>query len=269
MRQFEKFKKWRQNNLKKGCGIIVAADQTQEWILPWWWQNYARHNSYPVSFVDFGLTEKMKQWCREKGEFIPLPVPDVFVKERDEIDPRLIEDWENNSGTHFWEGRNSWFKKPLVCLLSPYEKTVYSDLDCEIRGSLAPLFEFLPHPSGLAMAKKNYLDGNAHPIQYSAGLILFQRNLPLFEEWANAAFEKNGLFRDDQELLVHLIAEKNLLIAQLPPLYNWGRCQGDQPEALITHWHGKIGKQVIALQIRKAEEENFDTSGNVRSAQEP
>jgi len=252
MKLFENFRKWSRKEVKNRCGILVASDQTQEWLLPWWWRNYTRHNSCPVSFVDLGLTEKMKRWCLGKGEYIHLPVPDVFVKERDEIEPHLIKEWEAETGTQFWESRNNWFKKPLACLQSPYEKTLWIDLDCEIKGAIAPCFDLLPHPSGLAMTKERD-QPKPSPIKYNAGVILFQRNLSLIEEWADGSFEKNELFRGDQDLLEHLIAERKLPIAEIPPLYNWSRCQEDHPEVVIYHWHGKIGKKIIEHQIMKAE----------------
>jgi len=35
-----------------------SCDKGQQWLLPWWWEQYSAHNSYPVVFVDFGLSEK-------------------------------------------------------------------------------------------------------------------------------------------------------------------------------------------------------------------
>ena len=40
----------------------------------------------------------------------------------------------------FWQCRNAWFKKPLACLQSPFKRTIWVDLDCEVRRELGELF---------------------------------------------------------------------------------------------------------------------------------
>jgi hypothetical protein len=82
-------------------GIIVGSDQTQEWLLPWWWKNYARHNTYPVVFVDFGMSLEKKAWCREHGTLVPLRIFD-FATESTDIAPTLVQEWEHQFGTTFW-----------------------------------------------------------------------------------------------------------------------------------------------------------------------
>ncbi len=229
------------------CGIIVGSDQTQEWLLPWWWEHYTRHNSYPVAFVDFGLSFEAKAWCRKRGELIALRVVD-FALEQTEIEPSLAKEWENQFGKSFWPSRGAWFKKPLACVKASFERSIWIDLDCEIRGSIAPLFELAEHPSGIALAKDSFEEPIAHQI-YNSGVIVFRQKLPLIEEWASQSLEQTHAFRGDQELLSHLIAQKKLAIAELPALYNWSRCQGDAPNAIVYHWHGEFGRSVIKHQI--------------------
>lgn len=52
-------------------GILVGCDQNQEWLLSWWWDQYSAHNSYPVVFVDFGMSKTGVAWCNERGTCIP------------------------------------------------------------------------------------------------------------------------------------------------------------------------------------------------------
>jgi hypothetical protein len=61
-------------------GIIVGCDANQEWLLPWWWDHYCKHNSYPVAFVDFGMSEAALAWCQEKGQCISLPPYSYLIK---------------------------------------------------------------------------------------------------------------------------------------------------------------------------------------------
>ena len=81
-------------------GIIVGADLTQEWLLPWWWEKYRKNNSYPLAFIDLGMSFEMKDWCRARGEHIPLRVAD-FAAEREEIDPLTAKNWKENLGPNF------------------------------------------------------------------------------------------------------------------------------------------------------------------------
>jgi len=227
-------------------GILVGSDQTQEWLLPWWWENYSCHNQHSVAFVDFGMSFEKKAWCREHGELIALRVID-FAAEAAEITPSLVKDWENQFGKSFWLSRGAWFKKPLACVQSPFDRTIWVDLDCEIRGPLNPLFALAEHSSGIALAKD--LEEQKPYQIYNSGVIVFQRNIPLLHTWAQESFRQNHLFRGDQELLSFLIAEQKLPIAEVPLLYNWSRCRGDEPKAVVRHWHGELGRSVIKHEL--------------------
>ena len=219
-------------------GIVAASDLTQEWILPWWWDNYRKHNSYPVAFVDLGMSFEMKAWCKKRGELIPLRVVD-FASGKEEIDPPLAKQWKEDHGTFFWDYRNAWFKKPLACLKSPFQKTIWIDIDCEIRGALQPLFKY----EGLAMAKDW---NNASKEVYNSGVIVFdQGSLPLIQEWADGCFKDHASFPGDQDILSDIIAKKGVRIGQIPDEYNWSRCREVNPDAIINHWHGPIGKFII------------------------
>ena len=159
--------KWNKEISPQGDGLIVASDITQEWLLPWWWGHYSLHNSYPVTFVDLGMSQEMRAWCKERGNFITLGVPDIFVKVKEEIKDPLVRDWESLYGRKFWPRRHAWFKKPMACLKSPYLRTIWCDLDCEVRGPLQALFDFCENSSGIALAHEKY-----NPFSKECGLIL-------------------------------------------------------------------------------------------------
>jgi hypothetical protein len=228
-------------------GVIVGADVTQEWILPWWWQHYKKLNHHPVAFIDFGMSNEARSWCRARGQLIQLPVADIFVSEKQEVNPTHIQSWENLYGKDFWIRRNGWFKKPLACLLSPYQTSIWIDLDCEIRSSIQELFTYATHPSGIALSKDIHESAKKRQI-YNSGVIVFKRGLPLIEKWAHQSFELNHLYAGDQDILSKVIFDENITIAELPLIYNWSRSSGDDPDVLIYHWHGRHGKTVIALQ---------------------
>lgn len=235
-------------------GILVGSDITQEWLLPWWWKRYRQHNSFPVAFVDFGLSFAAKDWCRERGELIPIRMLSDFVQEKEAIDPATISVWENEFGRHFWEDRNVWFKKPFAMLQTPFLKTLWIDADCEIRAPLTPLFAYADEAPGFALAKdqcKPFAEAG-YPI-YNSGVIAFRHGIDLLRDWARACREINGSFRGDQEVLSHLLSEKNLSVTEISPYYNWSRMQEEGNNALILHWHGPAGKTVIRNQIQQEE----------------
>ncbi|MEI8329382.1 MAG: hypothetical protein WCG14_05240, partial [Chlamydiia bacterium] len=98
-------------------GVIVGCDQKREWLLPWWWNHYAKHNSDPVAFFDFGMSPKGIAWCREKGQHIKLH--ESVTLDDHTIGSTQKERWENRLGKGFWSCRSAWFKKPLTLLQSP------------------------------------------------------------------------------------------------------------------------------------------------------
>ncbi len=221
-------------------GVIVASDQTLEWILPWWLKCYQKHNSMPVAFIDLGLSFEKKKWCEERGVRIRLPVVDFA----EEVDPQIAQAWEKDFGCRFWESRNAWFKKPMACLKSPFQRTIWIDIDCEIRGPIHSLFDYASKPIGFAMAKDQLDFSTTYPT-YNSGVIVFRQNHPYLKEWANLCLAQNKRFRGDQEAFSQMIAERSEAIDELPPLYNWSRCLEERTDAVIQHWHGHHGKYVI------------------------
>lgn len=246
--------KWNTLTSVANKGFIVAADITQEWLLPWWLDNYSKHNDLPVAFIDLGLSKEMKRWCQEKGHYIHLQIPDIFVSEKNSFSLNHIEKWEKEHGSSFWESRNAWFKKPLACLQTPFDLSVWIDLDCEIKGSLSSLFSLPLLPSKIAFAKKY------HPLApVNSGVILFKKGASIIEDWAKESLENNLLYLGDQDILHAFIQDHKLLTKDLPLIYNWSRLNKPNPKALIIHWHGKPGKSFITHQIQKTkiQEEGF------------
>lgn len=224
-------------------GIIVGSDRMQEWLLPWWWENYHKHNHYPVAFFDFGLSEAMKQWCQARGSLLKLPLADIFIKDREEVHPSIASKWESQYGETFWNSRKTWFKKPFACLRSPFEKTVWLDLDCEVLGPLDFLFQSCNHPSGIALARDRIAS------TYNSGVVAFRRGAAIIQEWATQSLNKTDAFRGDQDLLSQIIADRKLSICELPPIYNWNVGYGINPDTVICHWLGDAGKQALRNQL--------------------
>jgi hypothetical protein len=244
----KKFADWPSAKIRRGDGIVVGADITQEWLLAWWWEHYRKHNSHKVAFIDLGLSFEMKEWCRERGELIPLRISDDFVEEKSKLDAGLVHAWEQAYGKVFWDSRIAWFKKPFACLQTPFLRTVWIDIDCEIRGSIQGLFAYADQAAGIAMAREQcevYVD---YPL-FNSGVITFRSNLDLISDWATACLQGTSHYLADDRLFSHMIEKRKISISEIPPFYNWSRCQQDQGKAIILHWHGTRGKEVLRERI--------------------
>lgn len=229
-------------------GIICGAERSQEWLLPWWWEGYRRHNALPVTFIDFGMTEKMRNWCREKGEVISLCSDWFEVASSFDIPQEVALKWETLYGKTVWSSRKVWFKKPFALLNSPYKLGIWIDLDCEILGSLEPLFCLKLDPSQLGMVRDyatDHLPRLDPEVRYNSGVILFHQGAPIIKEWAEKSVNCNHLFWGDDPLLSRLIYQHQLEVFELPERYNWRLVRGVNFSAVVVHWVGSGGKEYI------------------------
>lgn len=230
--------KWKHLPREK-FGVICGAEKTQEWMLPWWWSRYSEHNSFPVTFFDFGMTDEMKSWCGERGEVVPIEIDISFVKPRSEIDPELAKQWEKYHEWKVWNKRLSWFKKPFAFLNSHYEKGLWIDLDCEILGSLEPLFSQCNPLSQIALAREHasdHLPKFDPEAKYNGGVIVFQHGVQIIEKWAETSVALNHRLVGDDTVLSYLICQDRLDVVELPEIYNWRMMRGLNLDAVVIHW---------------------------------
>lgn len=241
---------WPQDPPSDKQGFLVAADLTQEWLLPWWWDKYRAFNDHPVAFVDLGLSSGMKQWCKERGHYVHLPIADIFVQEKQEFSTEHVQKWERQYGNHFWDSRAAWFKKPLACLRTPFKKTIWMDLDCEVKGNLDSMFSLKPPKNGLVIAQGYSYSPDDTDV--NSGVIIFEKGVPIIEDWAKESLLSNNIYVGDQDILYDLIVKHSIDIQDLPLIYNWSRFSEQNPEAVVIHWHGKYGKSYIIHEMQKS-----------------
>lgn len=238
-------------------GIIVGCTVHQEWLLPWWWMNFRLHNNYPVTFINFGdMSEKALEWCSKRGNVISLDLDDDFIVRKEKINPETAKKWQSLHSL-IWTMRLAWFKKPFALLKTPYEKTIWMDLDCQTRGSLHPLFDEYLKFGDVAIVEECEKDHQLnrergillpYEIMYNTGVIAYTRDSVLIKEWAKQCVEQNHLFFGDQQLLARMLFNQHYSIVTLPLTYNWPAPYGVIPEAIILHWWGAY-KQLIEKEI--------------------
>lgn len=235
--------KWQKS--PKGEGIVVAADETVEWLLPWWFAKLRLQNTLPVCFVDLGLSYYGRSFCEKRGEMIQLScsLPEVFVPH--------TKEWEILFGSDIKKRRENWYKKPFAFLLTPFEKTLWLDVDCEVLKSLDGLFVrsgdiHLACESPTTHLREQHLQTiEEGEILYNSGVILYHHGSPLIEKWAEAVLKKKEQFLSDQHVLSHLIKDISYPIHPLEAEYNWRMAWGLNIHAAIVHWVGSWGKEFI------------------------
>ena len=224
-------------------GILIAADQAAEDLIPWWWKNYSRFNDRPVAIVDFGMSEQSKVWCRKRMEVIPLQEQDSFVVPKDKIAPNRVEEWKGRYSGKLWRSREAWFKKPMACLLSPFELSLWLDLDTEVCASLNILFA--EWESGIELAIVRGEPWFSRYQIFNSGVFLFHQESSFLKEWNRLCQEKNEAVMGDQDILTELILEGKIPFKELSPLYNWLMFAGFRPGIVIAHWACGWGKEYI------------------------
>lgn len=208
-------------------GVLVGCGSEQEWMLPWWWENYKKHNTLPVLFIDMGegdkaMTPGMKDWCKERGYLAPLHLPLA-----------------------------GWFQKPFAFAKTVFEESVWTDVDCEIRGSLEPAFDYCKF--GIAAAEDPYykLGGKKTvPISLNSGVVAFKFGNEIISKWCDTITREGKDYRDDQ-IILNVMAHQNPgKVGILPRKFNWLRLDGDtNPEAVCIHWTGGKGKEIIRAKM--------------------
>ncbi len=223
-------------------GVIVASDERQEWLLPWWWEHYASHNAYPVVFFDLGMSKEALHWCRSRGQCLTLPKASPLKK----VPNARRRQWEARWGRGIWGFRSAWFKKPIVCQMAPFAVNCWLDIDCQVLGNLQPLFDSLTDSFDWALAKEDH-DVNLKDLQqkyiflgetsYNSGVLLFRKNDPILAAWVKGAREQNNRFLSDQTLLSRLFFLHETRVKELPFEFNWHKSYGPNPKALILHYN--------------------------------
>lgn len=231
---------------------MTGCNAEQEWMLKWWWKHYSKHNDYPVTFCDFGMSPSAKRWCASKGKvlsFDPTTIP---------VTNHTHSDWGTKASQSVWNRRAVWFAKALILKNTPYEKTVWTDLDCEVLKSIAPLFELAESKDGFAIAYDN--EENAHLARKNkiidsktpmlqVGVLAFKKNSPIIPAWIDYCMQNLDTEISEQTALSHLQAKKPFDITILSNKYNWLVPENSSPHTVINHHTGASRKRKLLAEM--------------------
>ena len=230
---------WKHPDPKPGRQVVVALDSGQEWLLEWWYDNYRKHNDYPVLFVDLGMSEAGCLFCQKKGKCVPLPKRSSW--------PRL----------------GNWYTKPFAILQGEMEELLWLDMDCEVVDDLGPFFDLsVGRKIGIREATSYVYPAIPGVVRdYNSGLISLRHGDPMIQGWAERMFswvEKGG-FTDEPPLSLELslnhagrviavphgwLASPTSMVPSARPVYS---------NVKVKHWLGPDGKAKIREMVGPAD----------------
>lgn len=97
------------------------------------------HCSLDVAFIDLGMDTKGKSWAKKRGLYIDRSTHVSQFKEK-EPPAFLIKKWKEIMQGDISIFRPYWFAKPLALCCTPFQHTLYLDVDCEVKAPLEDVF---------------------------------------------------------------------------------------------------------------------------------
>ena len=209
--------------MKYNQAFLTGCDHTNEWMLPWFIENYKKYNTTPLIFANFGVRDidSIKNHFHAVINLTQL----------------------NEKG---------WFKKPEAMLNCPSHKTVWIDTDCQILTNIEDMFNLLkPGVLNMVEDKPWTLRRNTNGSWYNSGIVGFIDKPKILSEWAKWVMMNQNEVGDQEVLYAKLDPlQKLTYINPLPNEYNWLRLQlehdnQDSWNKKIIHWSGLKGKDRI------------------------
>lgn len=222
--------------------FITGCDEKTEWMLPWFLENYKKHNDLPITFADFGVSARIRIWAEDNFD-------------------KVVTIHEDNLN---FKGNPKWFLK-IKALQETNGDRVWIDTDCEILGSIYTIFNYMD-PTKLNIVRDKPWTKRRSEVWYNTGVVGVSENTQidvLLQEWyrnslvyINKSQSVNPIF-GDQDILHEILRDpmKSLIyINELPNEFNWLRLQlldgENSPRKLIMHWTGAKGKEEIRRKMK-------------------
>lgn len=184
-------------------GFLIFSDSKSEWLIPWFMAHFRKHHpSDKICFVNTGVS----------FEFL-----DKHIMKQNT--------YGFNDIIHHDASYDGWFNKPSVCLQTPYDFTIYIDLDCEIKKPIGwndftyisdklndkiYLSQFIIYQDNGVQKKMNNRVGTSIN-NYNTGFIVYTKDSFALKEWDEAT-EKAFLMGEhsikgygDQDILSEII----------------------------------------------------------------
>jgi len=238
-------------------GIVTACDKNFERLLPWWLQNVRKWSAMPVAVVDLGLSPQMKAWVLNRGVLMHFDGPPL-QPEKDCKSFGLLCGW-----------------KPFAAVRSPFEETLYMDLDCEVVGPLDQAFDYIKDRNFACATDQlfHHLSAAKHmepgETMTQAGVFVCRHGSEVVNMWARECMKGLDEWRDnDQPILSKIVHHHKNLVTTLPARYNVLEPYQGNWKALIDKvtdkpaiLHRLTSHPASRAVLREKAEEMFDVGG--------
>lgn len=206
--------------------FLTGCDEANEWMLPWFLDNYTKHNNEKLIVADFGLSKSTINWLMDNKT-----VTEIINVQTDNV--------------------KGWFLKPRAMMSCDADEVCWIDTDCEIRGNLDHIFNYIDKDK-LTMAIDHPWSLRYKEQWHNSGVVAFQGKPFVLTEWQRMA-ESSHQLDGDQQVLHWMMGgdpiRRMSFIRDLPTRFNVQRLQlkdgYDATNAVIMHWTGKKGKEKI------------------------
>lgn len=201
--------------------VLTGCDEGHAWMLPWFVENYKKHNTSPLIFANFGVSNTTLEFVRNNFHAV--------------IDLSKAKE-------------KGWFKKPRSMLYAPSNKTLWLDTDMQIVESIEDVWSRLV-PNKLNMVEDKPWTKRRGEIWHNSGAVGFIGKPIILHQWAQEVHDNPSV--GDQEVLHSMLNPITRMthIHDLPNEYNVLRLQlendGYIGKKKIIHWTGAKGKDRI------------------------
>lgn len=210
--------------------FLTGCDETTEWMLPWFLENYSRHNDTPLVFANFGVSKDCLKAIKGKSKNNPIKHIIDMTKQEEK----------------------GWFKKPKSMLETSKlcEYTCWIDTDFEILSDMSSIFKYVEE-NRLGMVEDKPWSARRGETWHNSGIVAFKDTPMVLHQWVQLV--KDTPTVGDQETLHLMLREhplqRKIYITDIPNEYNWLRIQlldgHNSNRKKAIHWTGQKGKDKI------------------------
>ena len=239
-------------------GIIIGADQTQEWMLGWWYSHYRKYCDYPVVICDFGMSKKGLVKAKQIGTILNFDRESLLKLFGKTLCSKKKAAWQVLYSGELQNIHSIWMLKPFALSHTPFEKTLWIDLDCQIQGNLATIFTFIDNLTGFTIAPEmpdyqTLLKAKGYLLPgetvFNSGVIGFRKNCPILDVWKDEILLHHQDHLGDQDALSRIIYRHRFPVHRMPLKYNARQRHANDPSTHIVHHVQLWGKKHILEQM--------------------
>ncbi len=202
------------------------------------------------------MTPSARAWCEKMGSVITEHPDKGPIKNFSEVDN---PPWKDLIRPLMWNNRGVWFSKALSLDKTPFENSLWIDLDCEVLQNVAPLFEMSEVKDGFSISysfdeekdplkKMKILKKGVRGVQ--SGVFAFKKNSPVVSAWIDRCITHHRIEFSEETTLSHLLDEKSFEITYFSNKFNWTTPKIAHIGAVILHHSSATQKRNLLNSIR-------------------